>query len=207
MNLVEIKATKPLVIFTDSHTDISAIKRLLELYPDYQFICLGDITDLFNENKDRANQDSIEFLAESKIPCLGGNHEAQLLACESGTGLLARNIVGSVDYNLTQQHIDYLRGLPRGFKLILSNATYLAYHNRAKCLWSFIPEIYSHSEFAAHYPLNSSIKAVIVGHNHKRLSIEFPEIPQKLYGVGALKYGEYAILTENGLEWKKLDKK
>lgn len=205
MNIVEIKVTTPLVIFTDSHTDILSIQKLLTIHHDCQFICLGDITNLWNENKDRANHTSIEFFTELKIPCLEGNHEAQLLACESGTGLLARDIFGSADYDLTQQHIDYLRSLPRGFKLVLQNATYLAYHNSPRCLWSFTKPPISKEQFVEKFPLHE-VDGILIGHQHTKFCAEFEGLSCKLHGIGALKFGEYAILTEKGLEHKRLTK-
>ena len=144
-NIVDIEIYKlPCVILTDVHTKISNVQQLLNIYSDHQFICLGDITDLFNYNKDKANQNSIEFFSELKIPCLLGNHEQQLLSCETGNHLLttkfdeASLLSINVDCGLTQQHLDFLRSLPRGFKLTLpNNKHYLCYHNRPQCLWSF----------------------------------------------------------------------
>jgi len=205
-NIVEIKVDKfPVVLVTDSHCDLFNIQRLRQQYKDNLIICLGDIVDLFNENKDNKNQESIEYFIKNKILCLEGNHEQQLVACESGNGLLARNIVGSADYNLTQQHLDFLRGLPRGFKLILPDKKhYLCYHCKPKCLWSFVPDIYTCTDFIREFTFNSDTNAILIGHHHKVFSLDFPDISCKLIGIGALKFGQYALLTENGIENKKL---
>ena len=45
---------------------------------------------------------------------------------------------------------------------------------------------------------------IIIGHAHVSFIKTYPNVRRKIIGVGALKFGEYAILTENGLEHKKL---
>ena len=39
----------PVVIITDSHTNLANVRALRELYPDNKFICLGDITFLHSK--------------------------------------------------------------------------------------------------------------------------------------------------------------
>lgn len=82
MNIQEIQVTKlPVVIITDTHTNITLIRKLREMYPDNQFICLGDITFLFAKAGDEFNKHSINYFMESNIPCLFGNHEEHIVAC------------------------------------------------------------------------------------------------------------------------------
>ena len=211
-NVVDIEIYKfPCVILTDVHTKISNVQQLLNIYSDHQFICLGDITDLFNYNKDKANQNSIEFFSELKIPCLLGNHEQQLLSCETGNHLLttkfdeASLLNINVDYGLTQQHLDFLRSLPRGFKLTLpNNKHYLCYHNRPQCLWSFTEPPIPKELFIENYKFDSDTIGILIGHSHKNFTVDFTDISCKLHGIGALKFGDYALLTEAGIEYKKL---
>src|SRR5690348_13191925 len=84
-NIKEIKITNfPVIIFSDSHTNLNNLKRLKELYPNNQFICLGDITFLFSKPGEQYNGNSIDYFIENKIPCLLGNHDQHVLSCSIG---------------------------------------------------------------------------------------------------------------------------
>jgi len=45
---------------------------------------------------------------------------------------------------------------------------------------------------------------VIHGHTHKAFLEEYNNVKAKRYSVGALKFKQYAILTEQGIQFKSL---
>ncbi len=226
MTIPEIKIDKfPVIIFTDSHADISSIIRLKELYPTNQFICLGDITFLFSKPGETYNTLSIQYFIDHKIPTLLGNHEQHILSCSTGNSLrIALNkfdefshFTDEDKYNLTQQHIDYLKSLPIGFKLILPNKTnYLLFHHAPDDLWSHYDENnLTENEFREKYSMiDENTLAIIHGHLHKNFTVKYPTIKTKRISVGQLCVSDhhtknengknYALLTEKGIEFKKL---
>jgi len=110
----KIKIDKfPVVIFSDSHTNIVNIRRLQKLYPNSQLICLGDIT-FFPSTEGVWNKKSIDFFINHKIPCLVGNHDH----------FIAHEFLNEADWELEQYHVSFLRKLPLGFKLVLPDGSY-----------------------------------------------------------------------------------
>lgn len=213
MNIQEIQIEKfPVVIFTDSHTNLSNIRKLKELYSDNQFISLGDFTFLFAKKDDKYNSFSIQYFIDNKIPVLEGNHESYIVASENGDSFITQRIIGeSVEFNLSKIHLKFLENLPRGFKLVLPNGfNYYCFHNAPKDLWSFTENI-TEIEFRNNYISNSLTLGVIQGHLHQNIINNFSP---KRFVIGQLcnsshhlndnKGGNYALLTEAGIEFKKL---
>lgn len=201
----------PLVIISDSHCCVKLINEVKSLYPHNDIICLGDITDLFN-HKDAFNKHSINYFIENKIPCLEGNHESFVKACYSGDSFVLSNVLvlpgNSPTYNIDEKiHLEYLKSLPRGFKLVLpSGENYICFHNTPNDLWGFNDDnALSVEAFKKTYPtIDENTLGVIHGHTHKAFVDEFDGVKAKRYSIGALKYKEYALLDENGIHFKKL---
>ena len=116
------------------------------------------------------------------------------------------------NYDLNQQHIDYLRNLPRGFKLILPNGkNYYCFHNEPKNLWNF-PDKINQEYFKNNYIFDSNTIGVIQGHLHlskidnfnpKRIVIG--QLCNSNHHTGEHQGANYALLTEeNGVEFKEL---
>ena len=208
-NIKEIKITDfPVVLFSDSHTNTRNIDRLFELYPNSPLICLGDITFLFSKPGETYNQKSIDYFIDKKIPCLQGNHDSHVLSCSLGNSLSFLDAIHTDTdiYDLTQQHINYLQSLPIGFKLLLPGGdNYLLFHNSPNDLWGFRDESFKEFAFLKEYPIHDRTVAIIRGHEHRHFVIDFPNIRTKLITIGRLsKDGDYALLTEKGVEAKKL---
>ena len=190
----------PLIIITDTHTNIASIEKIRKLYPKNQIICLGDITFAFDKItrrnsqsiQSRRNSQSIQYFLNKKIPCLRGNHDDF--------------IADSTDFDITYEEKEYLKNLPIGFKLVLPNGkNYLCYHNRPEDLWSFTEEAFKEFAFIKTYPVENNTLGVLIGHNHRHFIIDFPNINAKLICVGRLKKdNEYALLDENGVQFKKI---
>lgn len=210
MKIEEIQITKfPVVIITDTHCNIKRISEIKSLYPHSQFICLGDITNLFSE-REKFNKHSINYFIENKIPCIEGNHEKFILACYSKDHRTLGNVLFNTSkapvYSIETGHIEYLKGLPTGFKIILPNGEhYLGFHHEPKNVWNFNDRGgLTGDRFKAIYPIEDKTVGVLHGHVHKSFVEEYEGVKAKRYSIGAVKYDQYAILTEDGIQFKKL---
>jgi len=228
MNIQEIKVEKfPVVIFTDSHTNIENIELVRGLYPNNDVISLGDFTFIFSKVGDKYNKHSINYFIKHKIPVLKGNHEEHILGCSTGDSFVkilpqyqdGHSLIDLDIYDLSQQQIDFLRKLPIGFKLILpDNSNYYCFHNRPNDLWSFTEEAFTTDSFRKTYPFDNKTLGIIQGHNHRNFRVDYVLKPEyysiSRYSIGQLcnsnhHTGEnngrnYALLTEKGIEFKKL---
>jgi predicted phosphodiesterase len=195
----EINVTKfPLVIITDTHTNLTNIKLVRKQRPNSPIVCLGDITFLFAEFEDPSNELSVNYFIDNKIPCLQGNHDS---------------LYDKYDFFKPQK--DYLKNLPSVFRLVLpSGFFYLCYHNEPDDLWCHRYEL-TEEEFVDTYPVdNPLVLGVICGHLHKSFIVDYPNIGKKRICVGQLcnsnhhtgmnDDANYALLTEKGIEFKKL---
>lgn len=189
----EIPIFYPTVIFTDSHCNVNSIKTLRNLYPRDELISLGDFTFLFEKPDEEWNNKSIQYFIDNKIPTLIGNHESF--------------VGGNIGFNITIEQKEYLNKLPMGFKLVLpSGKYYLAFHNRPLDLWGFEEEKgLELDEFKRIYEPSSNCIGILKGHYHFNRIINYTEINSKLINIGRLsKDGDYALINENGVEFKRL---
>lgn len=216
MNIQEIQLKSfPVILITDNHTNLSNIKKLKESYPNIPIISLGDFCFLFSKPGEKYNSLSIQYFIDNKIPVCRGNHEDFIIASERGNSFVLDRVMGQTyDYDLTIQQLNYLEKLPIGFKLILpNNKNVLLFHNSSRDLWGFYDKL-TQEEFLKHYPIDKDTLFVCRGHHHFNSVLDFPEVSCKLFTIGQLcgsnhHTGEnsgnnYALLTENGVEFKKL---
>lgn len=209
MNIQEIQLDDklPLVVITDSHCNLKHIQKVKLLYPFSKIICLGDITNLFEKNKE-FNRLSIQYFIDNNIPCLKGNHEEHIAACCTENLLYQWRTLPKFDehlslfneYKIEKHQVKYINNLPIGFRVINKDGNeFLFFHNRPKDLWSFTEEGFSDSDFKNTYPLTDKTKAVIIGHQHKNFTIYYEDLGGiRLEGLGALKFESYGLLYPNG---------
>lgn len=215
MNIQEIHIDRrPVIVISDSHCNLSNIRKLKELYPNELFISLGDFTFLFAKEGEKFNEYSIQYFIDNNIPALEGNHECHISGVESGNHLLVLDKNHTIDsgYNLPKHQIEYLSKLPRGFKLILPNGfNYCCYHNEPQNLWNF-PDNITKEYFKSNYIFDSKTLGVVQGHLHLNRVDNFTP---KRYVLGQLcgsnhhkpeeKSGNnYGLITEKGFEFKKI---
>jgi hypothetical protein len=132
---------------------------------------------------------------------LGGNHDV----------FVAWEDPDNTRYNLDGAQVDYLRNLPHGFKLILPNGTnYYCFHNQPKELWNF-PDKITEQEFKERYIFDNKTIAVLQGHLHlNHIDYFHPwricigQLCGSDHHTGNKNGGNYALLTENGIEFKKI---
>jgi predicted phosphodiesterase len=196
MNIQEIKINKfPCVIFSDSHCNLSNIKKLKELYPDLQLICLGDIVFLWAKKGEKFNSQSIQYFIDNKIPACCGNHDV----------FLAWEDWDNTRYDLSSAHLNYLRNLPYGFKLILFNGkNYLLFHNKPQDLWGIDNMPLNEKQFLNTYKLiDKNCLGVLRGHYHVSSVVKYNICP--LITIGRLsKDGYYGIINQDGFNFHQL---
>ncbi len=206
MNVQQINVEKfPLIILTDTHTNLEYLHRIQGLYPFNQKICLGDITSLWSK-AESFNENSIQYFIKNKIPCLKGNHEEHIASCQrGGEQYIFRAIPSFGEYDISKESLDFICKLPIAFKLNLPNKFhYLCFHNRPDDLWSFTERhTFNEEEFKECYNLNDKTLGVLIGHQHEEFIQEYKS--SKLICVNKLsKIGAYALLDENGVHFKQL---
>jgi predicted MPP superfamily phosphohydrolase len=182
----------PIILVSDVHCNLFNLQRLIQKYKDHNFVCLGDITDLWDKSGIDANSKIINYFMEHKIPCLMGNHD---------------EYVGSenVKFKINSQQSKYLLELPVAFNIELPNSkSYKFYHYRPHDFWSIEDTNISYSRCCEIYGYTDFDEAIVIGHTHSAFVREYANKRRKFIGLGALKFGEYGILTENGIEFKKL---
>ena len=207
MNVQKIHINKfPVVLISDSHTNLSNIRKLKELYPDNKIFSLGDICFLFSKPGERFNEYSIQYFIDNKIPTLASNHDV----------FVGWEDPDNTRYELPPHQIDYLRNLPYGFKIVLPYGKYyLLYHHAPKDLWGRNEKgSLTGDKLKEIYKFDDNCLGIIHGHLHQNFIEEFPNFKTKRISLGQLcgsnhHTGEnngnnYLLLTEKGLEYKKI---
>lgn len=188
-----MKISYPVLLITDVHTNLFNLRRLLLQYPKHTVVCLGDIVNLWDKNTTNSNQEIVDFFIQKKIICIKGNHDEHV-----GANLPT--------YGITNEMANYLNNLPRSITLELpDNKRYDCYHYRPNDYWSLNhPNSMTYDQFCAVYGDSINSDAILIGHLHMAYELTYQPYKGKLIGIGALKEDQYAILTENGIEHKKL---
>ena len=183
----------PLIIVTDIHSNLLNLMRVKQLYPNNKLICLGDIVNLWDKGIGDFNHKIIDYFIENRIKCLQGNHDEWVGG-------------NRIKYRISSEQEKYLTNLPVCFVIDFPDGkTYKCYHYRPNDFWGMEePKQLSYLGFCDAYGSVDDIDGVIIGHTHQSFIINYAKARRKFMGVGALKFGEYGILTDNGLEHKKL---
>ena len=183
-----------LVIITDIHGNLGNTQRVLDLYPKSQIICLGDITNLWDENVTQEHQTIIKFFAQKEIPCVIGNHDIHVFQ-------------NPQTYGIDDESIRFLYQLPVGLTLKTSNNLNFAFfHHKPHDFWGHcdITKM-TYEEFCLSYDAEKdNLDMVFIGHLHKPYTLRFSGKNKAIVSVGALKDGWYAVYKDGIIEHKKL---
>lgn len=127
------------ILFSDLHGNIEKLQALLERRAGRQVICLGDALGRGD------NQATLEKLKESKIPCLKGNHEVDLLPVYRP--------------GLTPEQLDWVKGWPHQFVEgdVLLTHTWLDDHHFRRIESPIQVELFLESH---------DFRVAFVGHSH-----------------------------------------
>jgi len=176
-------------MISDIHTNLFNLRRLLNKYRNHTVICLGDIVNLWDKNISKLNHEIIDFFIKKNIICLKGNHDEW--------------VGGNQDlHGISDEQSKYLVNLPLSLTIELpDNKKYQFYHYRPNDFWSLeTPDKVTFSVFCNVYGANDNVDAIVIGHLHSSYELRFENHNRKLIGLGALKEGHYALLTENGIQ-------
>lgn len=169
MTIQDIQLGKePLIVITDSHTNLANIRKVKGLYPNSKIVCLGDFTSLWSK-AEPFNEYSIKYFIENGIQSLKGNHEEHIASCQrGGKQYIFRAIPSFGEYDISEESLNFICGLPTGFKLNWKDGYHwLCFHNRPNDLWSFTnKDTLDEHRFKQVYPVNDKTLGVIIGHQH-----------------------------------------
>ena len=200
---IHFNSDLPIVIITDVHNDLDAVRRVIKKYPAHQMICLGDITNLFKPDAPE-NRKTVAFFQEWGIPTLKGNHE-EYIAMELNdsaevfpVNVMRKNIH---PYDLDPVTGTWLHELPDAFTINLNDGkTVRCYHNRPDNKWSVTPATTPPAELIRIYSLTEKNNKVIIGHMHQSKRCLIPGPPKsEFHLLGSLQENrEYGLLSRNG---------
>lgn len=179
----------PIGILSDVHGKLSNVTAAIEKHPEIkQWFCLGDLVDYADRFK--GNENTLGWWRECDVPTLRGNHDRDIAnACRTSA------------YN-----IDWIRTLPRSFKLIFPDcSTLLCYHSLPNDDITFVEPHITEREFVDQYPIDEDTRAVVIGHNHKQFKSVFPYCTAELWSVGSIGFGgNYAIIDNSGIQFHRV---
>ncbi len=190
--LIKVNSTK-FGLISDIHGDIVKLERILADNPDItQWFCLGDIVDFVDPVN---NRDMMDWWQEkgANIFALWGNHE---------------EVVFKDLLNITFGHKGIIQKFYTHLDLLLpTNQHLLLYHSKPKDNWNFVDKGYTEREFTDDYSnIGDHVDAVCIGHNHSQFIKDFPLIHTQLWSIGAVKFGCYAVVDNQGIHLKRLKK-
>lgn len=181
----------------DAHGHVHLLDRVRSTHSEVeQWFYLGDLVS-FQSPDCNLNKTAQEWFFENKdkFIFIKGNHDHV-----TAKGLI--NIDHSFAWELAQFH--------RYIKIILpNNRDLFLCHSKPKDFWSFIDiGLYSEREFIDDFCEvidEHATKAVVIGHNHKQFTMNFEQSMTSIWSVGSIRDdGRYAILNENGIQYKKI---
>ena len=188
-----MKLQYPILLISDVHCNLFNLRRLKMKYSSHTIVCLGDIVNLWDKNTTNENQEIVDFFIKNKIISIKGNHD----------DFVAADIP---IYDITNEMAHYLNNLPKSITLEFpDNKRYECYHYRPNDFWSLDnPSNLTYNQFCDIYGTDDTIEAILIGHLHAVYEVTYTNCKRKLIGIGSLKGDQYAILTESGVEHKKL---
>jgi len=177
----------------DSHNQNDKIDEILNKHPEItQWIHGGDLTS-FDYPSAADNNKTEEWYFKNKhkfVTLVKSNHD---------------HVVAQKYINITHDFAWALAQHSKQVKIILPDLSeLLIYHSRPNDFWEFTDKTIPEREFIDEYPTDELTRAVVIFHNHSQFKKNFVAIDAELWSIGAVKDGNYAILTENGIEFKKL---
>lgn len=182
---------------SDAHCRVHLLDKVREKHPEIeQWFFLGDLVD-FQSPWCNANPDVQNWFTtnKDKFIFIKGNHDHV-----TANGMI--KVDHSFAWELAQFHKSVTIRLPDDTDLFLC-------HSKPRDFWSFIDAgVYTEREFVDDFNGcidNDTTRAVVIGHNHKQFTLEFPYIETSIWSVGSIKEdGSYAVLTEKGIQYKRL---
>jgi UDP-2,3-diacylglucosamine pyrophosphatase LpxH len=187
-----------ILICGDAHTHTDKLDAIKNRHPDIkERFFLGDLltfTDSKGNLTKEGNKETCEWLKKNinEWYFAAGNHDHA--TCRE-----------KWKYDIDQETYDLVAGrFQISYELRVGNAKYLLLHSKLKSLWDFINLGYQFRELEDDFPNYEEYKLIIGAHVHKEFVHNFFETDTQLVQIGAVRDNKYAILTEKGIEFKKI---
>ena len=180
----------PFGILSDVHGEVEVVRKIIKENPEItRWFCLGDVIDMFSTPEVNERTLDVWFSEFANVKTLFGNHEETVLKRNNlHMPYLLR--VKQTFINALVWHIEMVGG-----------ERYLLCHATPCDRWEFINKDTPTRVVIDALPDNDDMDgtvALIIGHNHSQFAHTIsPEIPP-IWSVGAVKNGEYAVVTGNG---------
>lgn len=181
--------TYPFGVIADVHGKLENVHKILEKHNDIkQWFCLGDIVDYTDRFKH--NKETLVWWKSCGIPTILGNHDRDF----------------AYAFRDEMDKIKFIHDLPRALKIHLPDSRhFLCYHSMPGDLVTFVNPGYTYRDFVDDYTtVEDDTVAVLIGHNHKQFKCVFQDTNTELWSVGAAGWGNYSIITEDGIQFHKL---
>ena len=181
---------------SDAHCRVHLLDKVREMHSEIvQWFFLGDLVD-FQSPWCNLNPDVQAWFPNNKdkFIFIKGNHDHVV-----AKGYIKVEHV--LAWELAQFHKSVTIRLPNNKELFLC-------HSKPRDFWSFIDQNYTEREFIDDFCQvvdEDYTQAAVIGHNHKQFTLNFANTSTSIWSVGSIKEdGSYAILTENGIQYKRL---
>lgn len=178
----------------DAHQSVTNINRAKINHPECSLkIFMGDLGDFIDPARNHIAYGWMERNIEDYIFLLG-NHERESYHRNLNITFEQKKLIESrwyISIKLKRPDEKY----------------YVLCHSKPKDLWSFMnPGAYTFREFTEDFACaeDENCIACISAHVHRPAKHVFQETDVELWQIGAIKDKKYAILTEKGIEFKKL---
>ena len=180
----------PILLVSDVHADITKIKKIKRKHPEIQNrVFLGDLFDFLCPENNYATGEWLKTEINDWI-WIAGNHCVETIRGE-------HNIDRSHKYLFNNNFHICVR-------LNVGQDSYLLCHSKPRDLWRFINAGYTERELLEDFPDLTGIKYILSGHTHKETIHTFLDSDCQIIQIGAAKDKKYGILTEKGVEFKRL---
>ena len=191
-------ASYPVIICADSHTHCDKLNKIKNKHPEItERFFLGDLFNFVDSNgrfSKEGNKETGEWLKKNinEWYFVIGNHCA--VVCREWW----KYDIDEETYNLVAGRFQI------SYDLVIGDKKYLLLHSKPKSLWDFINPGYQYRELEEDFPNYEEYEKIIGAHVHRETVHNFVDTDVQIVQIGAVRDNRYAILTERGIEFKKL---
>ena len=184
----------PILLISDVHCRIEKIDLIRAKHPEIKNrVFLGDLFE-FQFPQPGQNYKAGEWLVQNinEYVFVAGNH------CIT---------VAKKRLDITEEHFNLIAN---NFYIVVkielpNNKNLICCHSKPNDLWEFINPGYTFREFEEDWAcVDENTLACCFAHTHRPMVHQFQETDTKLWNIGAARDGDYGIITEKGIEFKKL---
>lgn len=197
--MIHLPQTGIVLLTADTHCRTDILDKIKAKHPEITTrFHIGDLFSFVDERgriQIEGNKETGEWLKKNIYDWywLMGNHDH--VTCREWW-----------KYNIDQETYNLVAGNFRiTYELMLGDKKYLLVHSKPKSLWDFInPGEYTYRDFCEDFPDHEDFAQIIGSHTHREAIHNFVDTDTQIVQIGAVRDGKYAILTDKGVEFKRL---